>query len=203
MSPAQTPNTASLKPISTPVTELCSTHRVFALGKHPPTALFWGFTAVLAFVTTLSPADLLCSWHYMLKLPLPGQMPHFFFNFSLVAGRYTGRGNWQVYSPGFWFFSALGVSHVRVCCRGVWQPTRQRLGRSHCAPWAAAPPALNAEGRGLPQSASLGCCSFQPASGLCVCCPLNPVPVRHGTVCAQGESETTRCRAQLCHSVPF
>lgn len=52
----------------------------------------------------------------MLKLPLPGQVPHIIFFilfFSLVAGRYTGRGNWQVYSPGFWLFSALGVSRVQ------------------------------------------------------------------------------------------
>lgn len=185
MSPAQTPNTASLKLISTPLTALCSTHRVFALGKHPPTALFWGFTAFLAFVTTLSPADLLsCSWHYMPKLPPPGQMPHTCVFFCSSRQIHSKRELAGVFSWLLVIFSPWGLpSSEGFGCHGVWQPTRQRLEQSHCAPRAAAPSALNAEGRGLPQSASLGCCSFQYAIALCVCCPLNRVPVRHGTVC--------------------
>lgn len=160
MSPAQTPNTASLKLISTPLTALCSTHRVFALGKHPPTALFWGFTA---FVTTLSPADLLsCSWHYMPKLPPPGQMPHTCVFFCSSRQIHSKRELAGVFSWLLVIFSPWGLlSSEGFGCHGVWQPTRQRL----------------------PQSASLGCCSFQYAIALCVCCPLNRVPVRHGTVC--------------------
>lgn len=153
-----------------------------------------------------SGSALLLALHAKAPSPWTGATYYFFYFIFFSSSRQIHRKRELagVFSWLLVIFSPWGLpSSEGFGCRGVWQPTRQQLGQSHCAPRAAAPSALNAEGRGLPQSASLGCCSFQYALALCVCCPLNPVPVRHSTARAQGESETTRCRAQLCHSVPF